>query len=127
MQLLREGKKEEALKLVQKAETEIPCTTVPHNWHSGSPDLARIWLTLGKTKKAEEIAEKLGTMACEYLDWYIQLPIRYAKASLGEMRYYYYQLSEVQELLSAANSPLAKKYEDALQRYYQPMAFALDR
>ena len=127
MQLAREGKKDKALKLLQKVEKEIPAVTVNHTWHSGSPEIARTWLALGQPSKAEEIAEQLGNTACEYLDWYLSLPPRYAKMSTSDVRYYFYQLQEVKELLSAADSKKAAKYEKAIEHYYGMMAYTFER
>ena len=127
MQLVREGKREKALKLMQKAEKEIPATTVRHNWHGGSPDIARIWLALGQGDKASAIADDLGQTACEYLDWYLSLPVRYSRMSTGEVRYYFWQLQEVQEILSATNPEKAQQYEKAIERYYGSMAYAFER
>ena len=127
MQLAREGKKDKALKLLQKVEKEIPAVTVNHTWHSGSPEIARTWLALGQPSKAEDIAEQLGNTACEYLDWYLSLPPRYAKMSTSDVRYYFYQLQEVQELLSATNSKKAAEYEKAIEHYYSMMAYTFER
>ncbi len=125
-ELVREGKKEQAEKLMNKVEKEIPSTTVPHNWHGGSPELVRVWLALGNKAKGEAIAENLGQTACEYLDWYLSLPARYAKVSLSDMRYYFYQLQEVVELLSAADSKKAEKFQKAMEGYYASMAYAME-
>ena len=58
-QLLREGKKDKALKLMEKAEKAIPAYNVPHGWQGRSLDLARTWLALGKNQKGEEIASSV--------------------------------------------------------------------
>ena len=127
MQLMREGKEKEARLLMEKVEKEIPETTVHHNWHGGSPDISRIWLALGENKKAESIAEQLGTTACEYLDWYLGQSPRYAKVSSADIRYYFWQLQEVEEILSASNSKKADKYNKAINSYYNRMAFVFER
>ena len=124
-QLVREGKRDKALKLMQKAEKEIPNASIRYSWHDGSPEMARIWLALGESAKAEEIADILGRNACEYLDWYLSLPARHV--STADVRYYYFELQEVVELLSAANSKKAEEYGKALERYYGAVAYTLER
>ena len=121
-QLIREGKADKALKLMEKAEKVIPAYNVPHGWQGGSIDLARTWLALGKTKKGEEIADAVGQTCCEYIDWYLSLSARQSRLSTGELQFYFYRLQEVLDLLSASNSTLLKKYEDAAQRYYTIMS-----
>jgi tetratricopeptide (TPR) repeat protein len=123
MQLVREGKKEQARNLLLKAEKEIPAVTVRHNWHGGSPEIARTWLALGQKQKAKEILDQLGQNASEYLDWYMNLPLRYVKISASDIRYYFYQLQEVQELMSTVDPKKAEQYGKAIERYYGAMAY----
>ena len=120
-QLLAEGKKEQALKLMQKAEKEIPAATLRHSWQSGSLDLARIWAVLGQSKKTEEIALAVGQNACEYLDWYLAQKGRFAKGSAYDCARYEYQLRECCELLLAANSPQADRMGKLLMDYHEQM------
>ena len=122
LQLMREGKAEKALKLMQLAEKEIPATTVPHGWQGRSLDIARTWLALGQKKKGEEIATHVGKTSCEYLDWYLSQSPRYANASAYDIRMHFVTLQEAVELLEAADSPLAAQYEQRLERYYQTMS-----
>ncbi len=118
LQLIKEGKKDKALKLMQKCEKEIPDYTVPHCWQSGSFDIARVWIALGKPKKAEAIAVKLGDVSCEYLEWYLSLPRRFsAISSSHDFAYYLYQLRDAVEVLYMSDSKQADKYGSALMRY----------
>ena len=114
------------MKLLLKAEKEIPSTTVRHNWHGGSPEIVRTWLALGQKQKAEEIADMLGRNAIEYLDWYMGLSLRYAKVSSSDIRYYFYQLQEIQEIMSAISPKKAAEYEQAVQRYYAAMTYVFE-
>jgi len=125
MQLMREGKKAETQKLLEKAEKAIPSTTVPHTWQSGSMDIARIWLALGKAQKAEEIGLIVGKTSCEYLEYYMSLKGRAAKSSISDCRYYLYQLQEVTGLLDMAHSKEAAKYNEAMERYYNALQYML--
>ena len=127
MQLVREGKKKQARNLLLKAEKEIPAVTVRHNWHGGSPEIARTWLALGQKQKAKEILDQLGQNASEYLDWYMNLPLRYVKISASDIRYYFYQLQEVQELMSTVDPKKAEQYGKAIERYYGAMAYTFER
>ena len=125
LQLMREGKKDKALKLMQKAEKVIPAASVPHGWQGGSLDIARTWLALGQTKKGAEIAEHVAQTACEYLDWYLGLSSRYVRLSSYEVRSNFYMLQEATELLAAANDKQSERFEKAMQKYYTTMSYSL--
>ncbi len=107
LQLIKEGKKDKALRLMQKAEEEIPAYNVPHTWHGGSLDIARVWVSLEKNDKADEIATYIATNAMEYILWYLELKGRAASASARDCNYYLYQLREAVELLYLCNSAQA--------------------
>ena len=122
LQLLREGKKEQALKLMEKAEEAIPASVVPHGWQGGSLDIARTWLVLGKKQKAEEIAAHIAETSVEYLRWYLSLPSRFANRSSYDIRANYYTLQEAQELLEGADSKQAEKYRKIVDELYRTVA-----
>ena len=124
IQLMREGKADKAMKLMQKAEKEIPAKTVPHGWQGRSLDIARTWLALGQPQKGEDIASQVGQTASEYLDWYLSLPTRYVNASAYDVRLYFTTLQEATELLEAAGSKKADQYGQRLERYYSILSNA---
>ncbi len=126
MELLREGKNDKAKNLMEKAEVSIPATTVPHNWQSGSLDIARTWLALGQKQKGVDIALDVAQTASEYLDWYFSQTTRYVKSVTYEIRTNFISLQEAVELLEAGGSKQAKHYNDLLERYYVGMAYLKD-
>ncbi len=117
MELLREGKEDKARKLLLKAEKEIPSTTVPHSWQSGSLDIARVWAALGEKGKAEKIALSIANNAGEYIDWYLSLPKRFVSLTSRDCTYYLYQLREAVELLYMSDSKRADEYGMRLMEY----------
>ncbi|MBQ7571918.1 MAG: DUF2723 domain-containing protein [Bacteroidaceae bacterium] len=127
LQLMREGKDDKALKLMEKAEQVIPASTVPHGWQGGSLDIARTWIALGKEKKGEEIARYVAQTSCEYLDWYFMQSAHYAKASSYDIRSNFLMLQEATELLHASNSKQADHYEQQLQKYYAGLSYISDK
>lgn len=116
-QLLREGKNEQALKVVQRAEEAIPATTVPHNYQGGSLELARTWLALGKTKEAARIAGAVARTAAEYCEWYTGLSDRRLQLSQEECLYQLYQLNDAVHLLYDADPAQAEQLDVALRHY----------
>ena len=127
LQLMREGKTDKALKLMEKAEQVIPASTVPHGWQGGSLDIARTWIALGKNQKGEEIARYVARTSCEYLDWYFMQSARYAKASSYDIRSNFLMLQEATELLHASNSKKADYYEKQLDKYYTGLSYLNDK
>ncbi len=121
MELMREGKKDKARLLMQKAEKEIPATTVPHTWQSGSLEIARVWAALGEMGKAEEIALRIADNACEYIDWYLSLTGRRASLTAKDRSYYLYQLREAVDVLYICASKRADEYGKRLMVYMNVM------
>lgn len=118
MQLMREGKKDKALKVVRYAKEVIPAETVHHNYMSGSLDLARVWLMQDEKQEAESIAMDIATNACEYLDWYAGLKTRVQQSCAQDILYNVYQLNSAVEILGSTNSANHKELEEKLQAYH---------
>ncbi len=73
MELITEGKATQAEKVLRYTEKMIPTFNVPHNYTSGSMDMARAWVSLGKYKEAKAVMEDLWKSANQYLEWYCSL------------------------------------------------------
>ena len=118
-QLYSEGKKEQALKVVEKAEQAIPAEVVPHSYQSGSIDLAEVWLRLGNKKQAETIACAVADNASEYAAWYTSLSDSQLQASADECYYYLIQLSNAIKVLEAVDPKKIDGYDKALNAYFE--------
>ncbi len=112
--LVIEGKLDKAKKLMEKAEQEIPSTTVPHNWQSGSLQLAEVWAAVDEGRKAEVICEEVLRNNEEYLMYYLQQTGRYAQSSTRECAYRLYQMRDAMDILFEVNEKAAEKWA---QRY----------
>ena len=90
-QLIKEGKKDKALKALDYCEKVIPSTTVPHDYlMSSSKEMAENYLALGQPQKAEKILNELANNAVEYATWYVSLDdARFASSYENCMRYFY--------------------------------------
>ena len=118
MQLMREGKNEKALNVARYVKEMIPAETVPHNYMSGSMDLARVWLLQGERDEAERIVMDIATNACEYLDWYAGLKPRVQQSCAQDILYNVYQLNNAVDILESAESENHKALEEKLQAYH---------
>ena len=57
LQLIAEGKKQKAINILKKADTEIPAYNVTLDYMSGGLDMARGWLMTGQKAKGKEYIE----------------------------------------------------------------------
>ncbi|MCF0196753.1 MAG: hypothetical protein HUK03_05905, partial [Bacteroidaceae bacterium] len=87
-----------------------PPYNVPHNYASGSLEIARCWNTLGQHAKAEAILLPMAKNMQEYIDWYLSMPDDILLRDEEECMYYFYQLHSVIELLQQAESKQTGEY-----------------
>ena len=71
--LVAEGKKDSALKVLDRCEKEIPSYNVAHNASSGSLEIAASYVKCGKPEKAAVILDAVEKRSEEYAGWYIAL------------------------------------------------------
>ncbi len=116
--LIKEGKKDKALKVVEKIEKEIPATSVPHNHQGGSLELAQVYLDCDKKQQAAAIAEAVAQNASEYCRWFTSLSDSRLQLSAEDCYYYLLQLSNSLKILDSAGSKKADNYDAALQAYF---------
>ena len=119
LQLIAEGKKQKAINILKKADTEIPAYNVTLDYMSGGLDMARGWLMTGQKAKGKEYIEAVWKNASQYLNYYLSLPNdRFLQAEHDCIR----QIMIMQSICEAAGmvSPqLEKKYEKQLNNLYR--------
>ena len=115
-QLIKEGKKDKALKALDYCEKVIPSTTVPHDYvMSSSKEMADNYLALGQTQKAEKILNELANNAVEYATWYLSLDdTRFASSYENCMRYFYILDDVCKTLATIKDSKTGKEVDSAL-------------
>ena len=100
-QLIKEGKKEQALKALNYCEQAIPASNVPHDYiMSSSKEMAMNFAALGEYKKAEDILNQMANNAVEYLTWYLSLDDTRLASSYENCMRYFYILDDVCKSLS---------------------------
>ncbi|MEG2514839.1 MAG: hypothetical protein RSA92_05835, partial [Bacteroidaceae bacterium] len=117
-QLLREGKKDKALKALEYAEKVIPAATVPHDYQSGSKDLADAYFALGQKAKAEAIMDVMANKSLEYIIWYLSLNTRQLATSSENCLYHFYLLDEECKTLERNKSKLTANYTKKFNELY---------
>ena len=68
------AKKQKAINILKKADTEIPAYNVTLDYISGGLDMARGWLMTGQKAKGKEYIEAVWKNASQYLNYYLSLP-----------------------------------------------------
>lgn len=117
-QLLKEGKKDKALKALDYSEKVIPGATVPHDFQSGSKDLAEAYYELGETEKADKIMNAIANNSLEYITWYLSLMNNQLATSSQDCLYHFYILDDVNNTLDKYKSKLASNYSKQLDELY---------
>lgn len=117
-QLLKEGKKDKALKALDYSEKVIPGATIPHDFQSGSKDLAEAYYELGETEKADKIMNAIANNSLEYITWYLSLMNSQLATSSQDCLYHFYILDDVNNTLDKYKSKLASNYSKQLDELY---------
>lgn len=119
LHLIAEGQKAKALKVLQKAEKELPTYNIPMNYMSGGNDIARAYAMLGQKKKALEIINQVWKNASQYEQYYLsEEGIRFQ----GSQRDCLMQLSimtEMSKITELVDPSLAKKQGSQIDAYYR--------
>mgnify|MGYP005848160493 FL=1 len=119
LHLIAEGQKAKALKVLQKAEKELPTYNIPMNYMSGGNDIARVYAMLGQKKKALEIINQVWKNASQYEQYYLsEEGIRFQ----GSQRDCLMQLSimtEMSKITELVDPSLAKKQGSQIDAYYR--------
>lgn len=115
LQLIDEGKKDKARKVLDYIEEMLPSTTIPHDYvWSNSLGMASAYMQLGEKEKAADIYRQLGDKASEYLDWYMSLDDAGFYASIDDYRT---QLSILETVIRGTGigdeNPYMLKFNDA--------------
>ncbi|MBC7487918.1 MAG: DUF2723 domain-containing protein [Cytophagaceae bacterium] len=112
-QLLREGQKEKAKKVVDFCFEKMPSSTIPYDYNSAM--FISLLLELGEDKKAIALAEDMATKSDELLGYFQQHHIRYSTREYSALR-----ILDIlyRSMRSAGQNDLATKYEKMLEKRY---------
>ena len=109
LELLNEGKDKKATEVLKYTEKMIPTYNVPHNYSSGSLDMARAWTTLGQKKQAQTIINDLWKNSVQYMKWYCSLTDFRFESSKQDCLMHFYILQQVNALTQIVDPKLADK------------------
>ncbi len=118
-QLIKEGKNDKALQVLEYCDKMIPNTSVPYDFQNSSLDLARNYLALGKEEQANVIFQALAEKSFSYLHWYLSM----SNASLANhMQDCLYHLTLIDEIVNNLNSEENRPvYADEYAKQFQTL------
>ena len=117
-QLIREGKKDKALEVLNYCEKVIPSTTVRHDYiYSSSIEMADDYKALGEIQKAEEILDQLANNSVEYASWYLSLDDDRFTGSYEECMRHFYILDDVCKALATLDGKQTDELSETAAHY----------
>ena len=123
-QLLREGKKDKALRALQKCKAELPEYNVPYDFMSLGYDfdnglfkMPEYWRQVGRTDEAERILLSVGKTTRQYLEWYNTMSEDALDNSFSAIYRLYMSLVAVEKGLENCGSKQAAAYKSYLNRW----------
>ena len=117
-QLLKEGKKDKAVKALEYCEKVIPTTTIPSDYQSGSKDLAQAWFAVGNKEKGAAILDDMPNNSLEYITWYLSMSNKRLALSVHECQYYFGLLYDITKIMEMNGLKQAKDYSDKFEELY---------
>ena len=115
MNLVHEGKDKKAMEVLDKCEKVLPSYNIPHDYQSGSMDLARAYALTGQTKKAQDLIDQLWRKSAEYMMWYCSLDGQRFESSQQDCILHLYILNQVLDLQSAVDEKKAEEKDKQFQ------------
>ena len=117
-QLIKEGKKDKALEVLNYCEKVIPSTTVRHDYiYSSSKEMADNYKALGEIQKAEEILDQLANNSVEYASWYLSLDDDRFTGSYEECMRHFYILDDVCKALATLDGKQTDELSETAAHY----------
>lgn len=117
-QLVKEGKKDKALTVLDYAEKMIPVFNVPYDFQNGAFQMAESYYQLGQTAKADKMMNALATKAVEYMTWYLSMDKYRLALSQQEFLYNLGILDAEVKQMEKYKSKLAATYSPKLEELY---------
>ena len=126
LNLINEGQKDKARKVLEKSEKEIPFYNVPIDLYSGGLDMLEAWGAIGDKKHATAIADKLWSDACQYLNWYLTLSPAYLNSSRNEIEGHHFGVMQaVMQKMEDIDQQWCSKHDKEVNSYIDKYNAAL--
>ena len=123
LNLIAENKKQQARKVLEKMETELPTYNVPVDIFGSSLEIITAYGELGNKKMMRQWAEALWHKAEQYMRWYLQLPPRKFQNSISDSQRQLFIMGNIERIVAQYDMAWAKQLDKKLlnieQQYQQ--------
>ena len=116
LNLISEGKKDKALKALDRCMKELPAYNIPMDFMSGGADLAKAYALLGKTKEAQAIIDSVWKNAYEHATYYLSLSGNNFAMSQRDVMTQLYILNNVRLVTEMIDMKKSKTQVDTIHR-----------
>ena len=116
LNLISEGKKDKALKALDRCMKELPAYNIPMDFMSGGADLAKAYALLGKTKEAQAIIDSVWKNAYEHATYYLSLNGNNFAMSQRDVMTQLYILNNVRLVTEMIDMKKSKTQVDTIHR-----------
>ncbi len=112
--LVSEGNDKQAVEVLEYCEKMLPSYNIPHNYTSGSLDMARAWAAMGNEKNAMQLVNQLWKNSLQYVSWYLNLDNQQFDLSEDSCYMHIYILSQLLQLGETFDEQWGQKHEAVL-------------
>ena len=112
--LVSEGNDKQAAEVLEYCEKMLPSYNIPHNYTSGSLDMARAWAAMGNEKNAMQLVNQLWKNSLQYVSWYLNLDNQQFDLSEDSCYMHIYILSQLLQLGETVDEQWGQKHEAVL-------------
>ena len=116
LQLINEGNDKQATEVLRYTEKVLPAYNIPHNYSSGSLDLARAWAAMGNQQEAMKLINQLWKNSAQYVAWYCNLNGQQFNLSEDSCYMHIYILNQLLQLGSNIDEKWGEKCEATLSK-----------
>lgn len=117
-QLLKEGKKEKALKALEYCEKMIPGFNVPYDVQNGALYMGEYFYQVDKPEDGERILDELANNSMEYVVWYLSMKDNQLLVQFREIQYHLSVMEEIAKTLEKYKSEKGTYYDERVNELY---------
>ena len=117
--LIDEGENDKAKAVLDKCEKELPGYNVPHDYASGSLDLARAYSLTGQEQKAQQLIDLLWKKSQQYMTWYCSLDGYRFEGSQRDCMIQLYVMNQLVDLQTAIDEKKGEQKNQQLDAIVQ--------
>jgi hypothetical protein len=115
LNLIQEGKDEQARQVLAKCEKELPSVNVPHDFQGGSTDLVKAYVLTDQEQKAQQLLDLLWKKSTQYMTWYLSLDGMRFDGSQRECMLHLYVMNQLYDMQASIDEKKAAQKDKQLE------------